>query len=108
MINAENQYNPKVTRYVNYKRKSSSKFFLQHIKVSNPREIENLKGIKSLETVIERHEKVIEKLEIKRINKIKELKELETTKKGLEELEKEKTNETTVNVPKEMLFKEIF
>ena len=75
------------------------------MKVSNPREIENLKGIKNLETVIERHKKVIEKLEIKRINKIKEL---ETTKKGLEELKKEKTNEIAGNVPKEMLFKEIF
>ena len=48
--------------------------------MSNSKEIENL------ETVIERHEKVIEKLEIERINKIKELKELETTKKELEEL----------------------
>ena len=45
------------------------------MKVSNPREIENLKGIKNLETVIERHEKV---------------------------------NETAGNVPKEVLFKEIF
>ena len=48
--------------------------------MSNSKEIENL------ETVIERHEKVIEKLEIERINKIKELKEIETTKKELEEL----------------------
>ena len=39
--------------------------------MSNPREIK---------TVIERHEKVIEKLEIERTNKIKELKELETLK----------------------------
>ena len=40
----------------------------------NPKEIENL------ETVIEIHEKVIEKLEIERINKIGQLKELETKK----------------------------
>ena len=50
-------------------------FFSIHIKISNLTETENL------ETVIERHEKVIEKLETERINKIKELKELETTKK---------------------------
>ena len=42
--------------------------------MSNPREIENLKGIENLETVTERYKKVIEKLEIERINKIKELK----------------------------------
>ena len=41
--------------------------------MSNPKEIENL------ETVIDGHEKITEKLEIERINKIKELKELETT-----------------------------
>ena len=39
--------------------------------MSNPREIKS---------VIERHEKLIEKLEIERTNKIKELKELETLK----------------------------
>ena len=54
--------------------------------MSNPKEIQTLKRIENLETVIERHEKVIEKLQIERINKIKELKELETTKTGLEEL----------------------
>ena len=43
--------------------------------MSNPKEIEYL------ETVIERYEKLIEKLELERINKIKELKELETKKK---------------------------
>ena len=39
--------------------------------MSNPREIKS---------VIERHEKLIEKLEIERTNKIKQLKELETLK----------------------------
>ena len=63
--------------------------------MSNPKERENL------ETVIERHEKVIEKLEIERIAKIKELKELETTKKELKDLEIEKINETIANIPKE-------
>ena len=55
--------------------------------MSNPKEIETQKEIENLETVIERHEKFIEKLEIQIINKIKELKELETTKKALQELE---------------------
>ena len=64
--------------------------------MSNPKERENL------ETVIERHEKVIEKLEIERIDKIKELKELETTKKELKDLEIEKINETIANIPKEI------
>ena len=64
--------------------------------MSNPKEKENL------ETVIERHEKVIEKLQIERINKIKELKEIETTKKELEELEIEKINETIAIIPKEI------
>ena len=49
--------------------------------MSNPKEIETQKEIENLETVIERHEKFIEKLEIQIINKIKELEELETTKK---------------------------
>ena len=49
--------------------------FLTYIKMSNRKEIENL------EAVIERHEKVIEKLEVERINRIKELKEIEITKK---------------------------
>ena len=44
--------------------------------MTKPKEIENL------ETVIESHEKVIEKLEIEKINSIKELKKLETTKKN--------------------------
>ena len=65
--------------------------------MSNPKEIENL------ETVIEIHEKVIEKLEIERINKTTELKDLETTKKELEELEMEKINETIAIIPKEIL-----
>ena len=41
----------------------------------------NVKEIENLETVIEIHEKIIEKLEIERINTIKELKDLETTTK---------------------------
>ena len=45
--------------------------------MSDPKEIEN----QNVETVIERHEKVIENPEIERINKTKELKELETIKK---------------------------
>ena len=65
--------------------------------MSNPKERENL------ETVIERHEKVIEKLEIERIDKIKELKELETTKKEFKDLGIEKINETIANIPKEIL-----
>ena len=69
-------------------------FFSTHIKISNPTETENL------ETVKERHEKVIEKLETERINKIKELKELETTKKELEELLIKKINETIAIIPK--------
>ena len=44
--------------------------------MSNPKGIENLKEKENLKTVTERHEKVIEKLEIERMNKIKELKEL--------------------------------
>ena len=62
--------------------------------MSNQKETENL------ETVIERHEKLIENLEIERMNKIKELKELETTKKELEELEIEETNEIIAIIPK--------
>ena len=54
--------------------------------MSYPIEIENQKETKILETVIGRHEKVIENQK-QRINKIKELKELETTRKELEELE---------------------
>ena len=77
---------PQITRYVNY----YSNFFSTYIKISSPKEIENLKETENLEIVIERHEKVIEKLEIERMNKIKELKELETTKKELEEIEIEK------------------
>ena len=42
--------------------------------MSNPKEIVNI------ETIMERHEKVIGKLEIERISKIKELKELEAKK----------------------------
>ena len=37
--------------------------------MSNPKGIENPKETENLEIVIERHEKVIEKLEIERINK---------------------------------------
>ena len=48
--------------------------FLQHIKMSNPREIERQKEIENIKTVIERHEKVIEKLKMEGRNKIKELK----------------------------------
>ena len=70
--------------------------------MSNPREIENLK------TVIERHEKVIEKLEIERTNKIKELKELETLKKELEEIELEKIDEAIAIIPKEILLSYFF
>ena len=71
--------------------------FSTHKKTSNPKERENL------ETVIEGHEKVIEKLELKRINEIKELKEVEAIKKELEELEIEKINEAISNIPKEIL-----
>ena len=74
--------------------------------MSNPRAIENTKQKKNVETVIERHKKVIEKLEIERINKIKELKELETTattKKELQKVEIEKVNETVAIIPKEIL-----
>ena len=42
--------------------------------MSNPREIERQKEIENIKTVIERHEKVIEKLKMERRNKIKELK----------------------------------
>ena len=58
--------------------------------MSNPKGIENPKEIETLEAVIERHEKVIKKLEIEKMNKIKERKELETTKKEFEELGIEK------------------
>ena len=51
---------------------------------------------------MERHEKLIEKLETENINQIKKLKEIETKKKELEELETEKTNETTAIIPKEV------
>ena len=46
---------------------STHKIFLTYIKMSDPKEIEN----QHVETVIERHEKVIENPEIERINKIK-------------------------------------
>ena len=52
----------------------NQKFFSTYIEMLNPKEIENP------EAVTERHEKVIEKLEIERINKMKQLKEWETTK----------------------------
>ena len=45
-------------------KKKNRKFILQNIKMSNPKEIQTLKRIENLETVIERHQKVIEKLEI--------------------------------------------
>ena len=51
--------------------------------MSNPKEMENA------ETVTEKREKVIAKVEIEGMSKIKELKELETTKE-LEELGIEK------------------
>ena len=47
----------------------NEKFFSTYIEMLNPKEIENP------EAVTERHEKVIEKLEIERINKMKQLKE---------------------------------
>ena len=75
-------------------------FPLQHIKMSNPKVIENPNKTENLETVIERNEKVIEKLWIEKINKIKELKELEETKKELEELEIENIIETIAIIPK--------
>ena len=71
--------------------------------MSSSKEIEDLKEIENLETVIERHGKVIEKLERERINKIKELNELEATKKELEELEIEKINETVANIPQKKI-----
>ena len=52
---------------------------------------------------MERHEKLIEKLETENINQIKKLKEIERKKKELEELETEKVNETTAIIPKEVL-----
>ena len=70
--------------------------------MSNPKGIENPKEIEKLETVIERHEKVIKKLEIEKINKKKELKELETTRKELQELEIEKINEAIAIIPQEI------
>ena len=57
--------------------------FLNICKMSNPKEMENA------ETVTEKREKVIAKVEIEGMSKIKELKELETTKE-LEELGIEK------------------
>ena len=59
-------------------------FFLQHIKMPNPKEIENL------ETVIERNEKVIGKLEIERINETKKLEEIETATKRIRRTRKRK------------------
>ena len=50
--------------------------FSAYVKISDPKEIENLENLK---IVTDRYEKVIEKLEIERINKIKRLEELETT-----------------------------
>ena len=50
--------------------------------MSSPKEKENLKERENLKTVIERYEKVIEKLEIQRIKKLRKLKELETKKKN--------------------------
>ena len=41
--------------------------------MSSPKEKENLKERENLKTVIERYEKVIEKLEIQRINKMKKI-----------------------------------
>ena len=52
-----------ITRYVNYKKEFL--FFLWHIKMPNPKEMEDL------EAVVERHEKLIKKLEIEIINKMK-------------------------------------
>ena len=52
-----------ITRYVNHKKEFL--FFLWHIKMPNPKEMEDL------ETVVEIHEKVIKKLEIEIINKMK-------------------------------------
>ena len=57
--------------------------FLNIYKMSNPKEMENA------ETVTEKREKVIAKVEIEGMSEIKELKELETTKE-LEELGIEK------------------
>ena len=71
--NEEDWHSLKVTRYVNYKK--IIKFFLEHIKISNPREIKNLKEIDNLEIVTERYEKLVEKLEIEIERKIK-MKEL--------------------------------
>ena len=39
---------------------------MTYIEISNPKEIEILKEIESLETVIERDEKVIEKLKLEK------------------------------------------
>ena len=50
----------------------------------NPKEIENL------ETVIERNEKVIGKLEIERINETKKLEEIETATKRIRRTRKRK------------------
>lgn len=48
-------------------------FISTHIKMSDAKEIEKLREIQNLEIIIERHEKVIEKLEIEKINKTKKL-----------------------------------
>ena len=69
--------------------------------MSNPKEIENLKGIKNLETKIERHAKVIKNLEMQRINKIKQLR-ARKNKKRTRRTKKRKKNETPFNIPKEM------
>ena len=76
--------------------------------MSNPREIENLKGTENLETVIERHyqQSVIEsnkKARNRKKNLKKRAKRARNNKKRPEELEKEKINETIVNNPKEIL-----
>ena len=71
--------------------------------MSSPKEKENLKERENLKTVIERYEKVIEKLEIQRIKKNKKTKGTRNKKKELEELEIEIINETIANIPKEIL-----
>ena len=54
----------KICKIIIIIKKKNRKFILQNIKMSNPKEIQTLKRIENLETVIERHQKVIEKLEI--------------------------------------------
>ena len=71
-----------IIKYTNYIKQNfwKSFFFNIHKYVKPKRNRKPKRNKKSRKTVIERHEKVMEKLEIEKIYKMKELKELETTK----------------------------